>query len=176
MKPQASPFTLNGEFFRKYEGKRIEIHCVDGGVMQGRVGEVDQSDYKGFFFHDDTVTVNEREFPYNRIVDESEIASFTPLEGENPPVRVGYPVDDVALRIHQGKIIEAHLRNGEVLAGRVVQVDKKPRVELQFTLQVGQENRVLKKGEVTFYYCSDDGWKNESLEGENTEEFIKTHF
>jgi small nuclear ribonucleoprotein (snRNP)-like protein len=157
METKTSSFVLSGEFIKKYEGKRIEIQCVNGDVMRGVVGGVDWSDLKGFALDD--VTVDGKKTQHDRIVDESEVASFTSIEGENPPVRISYPVEDICLRSHQGETIEAHLRSGEVLVGRVVQVDKKPRVELRFTLQTGQGSKILKKGEVAFYYSANDGWR-----------------
>jgi small nuclear ribonucleoprotein (snRNP)-like protein len=150
------------DFVYKYQGRRVELRFFGGDIMQGRVGWFDEGgDELGFDFHD--VDSDGKRLPHDMCIKKSEVEFFIPLEGENPPVRWSYPVEDIAL--HIGKMVEVSIRAGEkageTFIGRVVRVDKNPGVRMQFTLKIGETDIIIKKGEASAYHLADDGWNAE---------------
>jgi small nuclear ribonucleoprotein (snRNP)-like protein len=113
----SSKAILTVNFFDKYKGRQIEIHCFDGKIFRGRVDSFDYDDDPGVLLSE--TELNGKLLSYDMSVPESRIKSFIPLEGENTGVhqfdavelddgrRVvvldiyetppGYEVEDVAL-------------------------------------------------------------------------------
>jgi small nuclear ribonucleoprotein (snRNP)-like protein len=75
-------FEFNADFFDKFQGKRVEIHCTDGKLLRGRVGELERND--GFNFDLDAVEVEAEhagETPcYNIVIPESQVKSVSLIE------------------------------------------------------------------------------------------------
>ncbi|MDR3332840.1 MAG: hypothetical protein LBT08_09430 [Synergistaceae bacterium] len=72
-------FEVNADFINKYHGKRIEVRCVDGDILTGCVGWINEDDLDDLGFDLNDVEANGEKLSYKVIIPESQVSSFIVL-------------------------------------------------------------------------------------------------